>query len=201
MVRNNLPLHGGRPCLDFVNSVDPREPQGEDFLPDYAALIAWAKRVRLFGAAELDRIAARAETSPRKAAEAHRRAIELREVLYPVLRALADGGAPSHALAKRFSRAVSTFERRRRLTWTDGEWRWESATPVNVLDRPAQALLDDALDLLTSRQRVGTCAGDRCGWLFLDTSKNHSRRWCSMSGCGNRAKARRHYDRLRGAEQ
>src|SRR2546423_1198676 len=115
MVRRHPSLHGGRACLEFVNSVDPREPHGEDFLPDYAALLAWAKRVRLLGAAELDRIAAQAETSPRKAAAAHRRSIELRELLYPVLRAVADGGAPPPALAKRFSRTVSTFERRRRL--------------------------------------------------------------------------------------
>jgi predicted RNA-binding Zn ribbon-like protein len=62
-----------------------------------------------------------------------------------------------------------------------------------------------AADLLTSAEelaRVGQCADDRgCGWLFFDTSRNHSRRWCAMKDCGNRAKARRHYRRQRKARQ
>jgi predicted RNA-binding Zn ribbon-like protein len=52
--------------------------------------------------------------------------------------------------------------------------------------------------LVTSKEikRVGECADDRgCGYLFIDTSRNHSRRWCSMEACGNRAKAQRHYQK------
>ncbi|MCB0153982.1 MAG: CGNR zinc finger domain-containing protein, partial [Anaerolineae bacterium] len=54
-----------------------------------------------------------------------------------------------------------------------------------------------AAELLTSDRlnRVGQCAGESCGWLFLDTTRNHSRRWCEMEHCGNRAKAKRHYRR------
>jgi predicted RNA-binding Zn ribbon-like protein len=62
-------------------------------------------------------------------------------------------------------------------------------------------ILRSAAEVLTSekRTRLGQCADDRgCGWLFLDTSKNRSRRWCDMEDCGNRAKARRHYLRERG---
>jgi predicted RNA-binding Zn ribbon-like protein len=196
----SLALHGGRTCLDFVNTVDPREPAGQDFLPDYSAIVAWSRRVRLLETAKLARIAARAKGSPRDAARAHRRAIELRELLYPVLRAAADGEAPPPALAERFSRTASALERRRRLVWRDGRWRREIMA-VNVLDVPADAVFDDALDLLTTGEHIGRCAGDRCGWLFLDTSKNRSRRWCSMAGCGNRAKARRHYERRRGGRR
>ena len=195
-----FPLNGGRPCLDFVNSVDPREPQGEDFLPDYSALLAWSNRVRLLEPAVLDRVIRRARSSPRKAALAQRRAIELRELLYPILRAYAEGQPPRRGLAKRFARRSSMLERDRALTWRDGAWSWEAA-PKNLLDLPADVLLDDALDLLTSGERVGLCAGDECGWLFVDASKNQSRRWCSMAGCGNRAKARRHYQRRRSVAQ
>lgn len=186
MVRS-LSLRGGRICLDYVNSVDPREPAGTDFLPDYASLIAWSKRVRLLERSELAEIAAQAQASPRKAAHAHRRAIELRELLYPTLRALAEGSAPPGV----------TFEQHRRLIWRGGRWEWR-VMPAGMLERPAQVVLDDALDLLASEAHVGKCHGDRCGWLFLDTSKNHSRRWCSMDSCGNRAKSQRHYERHRG---
>ena len=57
-------------------------------------------------------------------------------------------------------------------------------------------VVQSAVDLMTSPEldRVGQCADDRgCGWLFVDTTKNRSRRWCDMRDCGNRAKARRHY--------
>ena len=62
-------------------------------------------------------------------------------------------------------------------------------------------IVESAAELLTSerRSRIGQCADDRgCGWLFLDATKNRSRRWCAMGDCGNRAKARRHYLRTRG---
>ena len=56
-----------------------------------------------------------------------------------------------------------------------------------------------AADLLTSErlERVRECAGGTCGWLFIDASKNHSRRWCDMRDCGNAAKAKRHYHKKR----
>jgi predicted RNA-binding Zn ribbon-like protein len=56
-----------------------------------------------------------------------------------------------------------------------------------------------AAELLTSagRARVRECAAHGCGWLFLDTSRSQRRRWCTMASCGNRAKARRFYERTR----
>ncbi|HLI50521.1 MAG TPA: CGNR zinc finger domain-containing protein [Thermomicrobiaceae bacterium] len=67
------------------------------------------------------------------------------------------------------------------------------------LNLPCWPVAYSAAQLLASTRldRVRQCAGDDCGWLFLDTSRNHSRRWCDMSDCGNRAKARRHYRRAR----
>ena len=73
-------------------------------------------------------------------------------------------------------------------------------TAEEVLDAPIGPIARSAAELLISeqRERVGQCADDRgCGWLFLDTSKNRRRRWCDISGCGNRAKQRRHYQRVR----
>jgi predicted RNA-binding Zn ribbon-like protein len=72
----------------------------------------------------------------------------------------------------------------------------------DAADRPAEArpIALSAAELLISeeRERIGQCADDRdCGWLFLDNSKNRSRRWCYINDCGNRAKQRRHYERTR----
>jgi predicted RNA-binding Zn ribbon-like protein len=54
-----------------------------------------------------------------------------------------------------------------------------------------------AISLLSTADfaRVKQCPGDDCGWLFLDQSKNNSRRWCDMATCGNRTKAERHRQR------
>ncbi len=82
-----------------------------------------------------------------------------------------------------------------------GGFAWEWDAGGDVLARPLWALARSAADLLTSPRlsRVRECPGeDGCGWLFLDTSKNGSRRWCSMQGCGSRAKARRYAGRRRG---
>jgi predicted RNA-binding Zn ribbon-like protein len=70
-------------------------------------------------------------------------------------------------------------------------WDW---TDGNTLDAPLWAVARDAGNLLTSEslQRLRECDGDVCGWLFLDLTKNGSRRWCDMRGCGNRAKVRRY---------
>jgi predicted RNA-binding Zn ribbon-like protein len=78
-------------------------------------------------------------------------------------------------------------------------WSWAD-DPVN-LEMPLWPVTRSAADLLTSSdlRSLRLCASDTCAWLFLDTSRNGSRRWCSMRTCGNRAKARRHHARVRAA--
>jgi predicted RNA-binding Zn ribbon-like protein len=73
------------------------------------------------------------------------------------------------------------------------EWRDESSAP----HRPAWTAALDAARILTSedRTRIRECGDAACGWLFLDASRNRSRRWCTMEGCGNRNKARNFYRR------
>ncbi len=76
---------------------------------------------------------------------------------------------------------------------------WDWSGNQDALDRVVWAIMYSALELLTSEEvkRVKECAGRDCGWLFLDMSKNGSRQWCSMEGCGSRAKMRRQYARKR----
>jgi len=69
------------------------------------------------------------------------------------------------------------------------------------LERINWLIVRSAADLLTSDKLhdVRACSAEDCRWLFLDISKNHSRRWCDMETCGNQAKARRHYRRKKSA--
>ena len=88
---------------------------------------------------------------------------------------------------------------RSQLVAVEGGYTWVWDEGGRALDSMLWPVARSAADLLTSGelQAVRQCAGRACGWLFLDTSRNRTRRWCDMSVCGNRAKARRHHERLR----
>jgi predicted RNA-binding Zn ribbon-like protein len=96
-------------------------------------------------------------------------------------------------------RALGAAPVRRRLVYADGRYGWEIAPPDPTLQDLLAPVLWSAADLLVGdgRQRVQRCANSECLWLFLDESKNATRRWCDMASCGNRAKARRHYLKIR----
>jgi predicted RNA-binding Zn ribbon-like protein len=189
-----LPLLGGVLCLDFVNTIDPRHrPPREDFLASFEQLAEWARYVGLFTAAERRAMLAAGADDPAFAKDVHRRAIALREALYRLV--AGRRGERRQALAtlnRELERTSEVVEQRR------GEYRitWRPEAPDARL---LGAVARSAAELLTSPQlaRVRECCGEGCGWLFLDTSKAHRRRWCSMAICGNRAKAQRYRRRAR----
>ena len=189
-----LRLLGGAICLDFVNTVDTRlEPPREDFLPGFAELAGWGRHAGLLTASEKRAMLAESAAAPAAASVVHQRAIELREALYRLFRA--PERPPPHALAilnRELQRAAANVSVERRKGKYELAWRAQT-----VVDRLLGAIARSAADLLTSQrlEYVRECEGDGCGWLFLDTSKAHRRRWCSMAACGNRAKARRYRQR------
>jgi predicted RNA-binding Zn ribbon-like protein len=195
-------LIAGELCLDFVNTVDPRHAPGRrEYLGDYAALVAWAVHA---GAIETGRGERLRRAAPGDQGEAERvlgRATRLREALYGLFSRAARGQPPAPdglgVLQGELTRALS----RLRLTWSPAGYarEWEHGSPA--LDQVLWPVAWSAAELLTQGplDRIRECPGqDTCGWLFLDLSKNASRRWCDMRVCGNRAKARRHYARAQG---
>lgn len=196
-------LIAGRLCLDFANTVDWRttgDPQ--DSLQNYSDLVAWSQHAGIVTDQQALRLLEEARRRPQDGSAALAEAMRLREAIYRTLSAVfygkpvqgGDLGTLNAALAHMLARS-QIVDRARGFSW---EW----AGPDDALDRPLWPVVRDALDLLTSDDlwRVGVCAGDGCGWLFLDKSRNHSRRWCAMGDCGNRAKARRYYERRRAAQ-
>jgi predicted RNA-binding Zn ribbon-like protein len=190
----------GHPALDFVNTVDWRsDPERRhDLLTSAGDLIAWATRAGTVSAAEGRGLIAAAERDARRAGAALQRARRIREVLARVFEAAANGVRPAAADLRLLNAFTQAALRRRRLELRGANYIWAWAT---VEERPLDAILWPivlaAAELLTSpaRSRVRACAADDCGWLFLDTSRSHRRRWCTMESCGNRAKARRFYAR------
>jgi predicted RNA-binding Zn ribbon-like protein len=127
------------------------------------------------------------------------RAIALREAIYRIFSAISHERPPQAADLATFNAELSGALVQSRIVSTAEGFTWDWADAEEALDCMLWPVVHDAAGLLTSEEldRVGRCADDRCGWLFLDTSRNRSRRWCSMEDCGNRAKARRHYKRKR----
>ncbi|OGO48475.1 MAG: hypothetical protein A2Z30_05445 [Chloroflexi bacterium RBG_16_64_43] len=189
----------GALCLDFANTAEwhasdhPRER-----LTGYAELLAWAKRRGVLGEKEIRALSLEAGRRPQEAVRVLRRAVELREAIYRVFSNLAHAKpAPRSALdLLNAELAESLGQARLRAGPAGFTWGW--AESPGALERVLWPVMRSAADLLTSdlASRVGQCQDDRgCGWLFIDTSRNHTRRWCAMDDCGNRAKARRHYQR------
>lgn len=203
IAEDNLKLEAGRLCLQFANTAEwHASPQPIEELNSYSDLVGWAKGVGLLSEADARDLREEARRRPKPAEASLRRAIALREAIYRVFSAVAYGSpVPETDLARLNSELSRALSRQQVGTSTEG-FTWQWSADVGDLDRILWPTVRSAADLLTSKQlsRVGECADDRgCGWLFLDTSRNHSRRWCGMDSCGNRAKARRHYERSKRA--
>ena len=190
-------LDGGRLCLDFVNTHSRRT--GEH-LATYADLLAFAQQSGLLAQAERERLQAEADRRPEQAATLLARARRLRAALYGVFSAVAAGHQPNAADLEVFNADLASALSHARVASADDGFVWEWAGGRAAgLEAPLWEVLRSAADLLTSPdvRKVRECGGADCRWLFIDTSKNRSRQWCSMQSCGNREKARRHYERVR----
>lgn len=195
-----IELIAGAPCLDFINSMsDHGGPAPTERLLGYRDLVFWMRRCGLVDEAEAERFAALGRKHPRAAAAALKAALGFREAAFRMLTALAGGLAPADTDLALVNRVVNQAQAALELVPVAGhyhlDWRATKADPGQLLWRAARALAE----LMTSDAllTVRVCAGEACGWLFLDQSRNHMRRWCSMSDCGNRAKAREFYKRQR----
>lgn len=194
-----IPMVGGELCLDFTNTTSERDLEPRERLLGYGDLLVWAERTGLIDARRAAELRAEAEQRPRDAARVHARALELREAIYRVFSALAHGEPANSADVAWLDAEVREAQRRRHLA-AQGDrvgWIWiEEGDPLEEILRPVAW---SAAELLTSaeRSRVKECTNENCNWLFVDASRNRSRRWCDMKDCGNRAKARRHYARQR----
>ena len=186
---------GGDVCLDFTNTVGgKRGLSTREYLNSYTDFVSWCQQADLLNASaagDLLRIAAR---HPDESAEALQRAISLRETIYRIFAALASGESPQAADLDHLNAELSTHLGRLRVASSKKGFNWTWVNADDALDQPLGPIARSAADLLTSPHlldHVRQCEGDTCGWLFVDSTKNHSRRWCVMSDCGNVAKVRR----------
>jgi predicted RNA-binding Zn ribbon-like protein len=191
----------GNLSVDFTNTLSSRKDgPPREHLTDYPALLAWGRQAGVLTNTEAAQLRALGAAHPADAAAVVAEARALREAIYRIFTAGIEDRAVDDAdlatLNDRLERALAH-------AWVvreDGGFRWGWCGDA-ALDRMLWPVARATADLLTGpeAQRVSECRGDDCGWLFVDQTRNHSRHWCSMDGCGNRAKARRHYARRKTA--
>ena len=191
-------LVAGVVCLDFVNTLDDRfTAEPKELLTHYRDLARFAEDTGILADQQVDRLMTRSLEPGDEAQRALASAIQLREAISDIFYALARKKAvPAAALAilnqqvQKAAEHLGLVAARHRL-----QWKFEGNSCD--LSAPLWPIARDAAELLVS-ERVGyvrACASKTCEWIFLDESKNHRRRWCDMTKCGNRAKVKRFYVR------
>lgn len=182
-------------CLDFVNTLGDRPRCANEGLRGYEDLLRWVEEAGAVSSDILERVRRRARRRSGEARGILQRALGLRECLYRVFSAVARGEQPCDCDLAPLNAMLSEALPHLRLQGGETGTRWVWAGPLTRPDRLLWSVARSAADLLTSDEAglVRECASDRCSWMFLDRSRSKRRRWCDMSTCGNRAKARRHY--------
>src|SRR5947209_5987459 len=200
---HDVELSGGALALDFANTVGGTHVRPtHDHLQEYGDIVGFAE---LAGGLERStgmRLRQRAEREPTRARAVYELGIALRESVWAVFSALASGEVPRESDLDLISDAAASAAARSRLVYDRDGIGWSLPSDRDDLERPLWEVARSAADLLTSneRDRIKECASETCEWVFLDQSRNRSRRWCDMSDCGNRAKARRFHAKKQAAQ-
>lgn len=192
---------GGHPALELVNTVAPRVAGGaddeQDYIPVPGELLAWSRRTELLDEAEAVAVEAAWSSAPGTADQALHAAVEIREAVYQVLSRPAESAAALEVLTLRWSAAAA------RSVLVPGGAVARLVVGTSPASMIQDRLVDAAVELLRTidLKQLRACPIEEggCGWLFLDRSRNRSRRWCSMEDCGTQAKIRKLSERRRSA--
>lgn len=196
--RQPFELTAGVLCLDFINTLDDRPSQPKELINSYLDLLHFGEDTKILDPVQVRNLSESYASGP--AQRTLKQAIVLREALFAIFSAtMSKRPAPPDALDS-LNRCLKAAADHSQLVESKRHFSW------NFVDRLCyEAVLwpiaRSAADLLVSDQLqfVRACSAKPCQWFFLDTSKNHRRRWCNMKLCGNRAKVRRFYERQKRA--
>ena len=191
-------ISAGLLCLDFANTVDDRtDEHPQELLVSFEDLISWSRQAQVLTEQEAHRLKIKVEQHPSQAKTVLKRAVDIREAIFRIFKAVAEDESPEDKDLVVLSAVVAEAQKHARIVPDAHGFRWDWLGKPDDLDCMFGPIARSAADFLTSDEldTVRVCASDTCNWLFIDTSKNHSRRWCNMKSCGNREKARRFYTR------
>ncbi len=196
----NIKLVGGRLCLDFVNTLDWRGTDNpQEFLNTYNDLILWCRHAGICTHQESEQLCQIAGRSPNDAKMVLNRTLKLREAIYRLFSAKIGKKNPANADLIVFNKNLVRSMRESKITKIKDGYTWDINGNKMNLNWILNPIIRSTADVLVSNDlnKVKACADLACGWLFMDVSRNQSRRWCDMKDCGNRAKASRFYNKKR----
>jgi predicted RNA-binding Zn ribbon-like protein len=191
-------LCGGALCLDFVNTLDDRySSEPKELLKSYIDLARFAEDSEIISELQVNKLFESSMQAPEPAQRALLAAIELREAMYAVFWALVKRKPVPLASLNVLNQYVRGAAQHVTLVPGRGHFDWQFDSTLTDFNTPLWPIVRSAAELLASDQveYIRACAAKNCEWLFLDESKNHRRRWCDMTKCGNRAKVKRFYTR------
>ena len=194
-----LRLIGGHAALDLVNTISARRGRiGDDYLVTYDDLLLWASRQGLLAEADASTLRAMAQADSAGSDAALQRLKRLRESIWRIWASMLEGGTADPADLGLLTDEVAAAQQARSLarTGTGCEWRWTKAAGFDTVT--AHVAMATA-ELLVGQHlhRVRECEGRNCGWLFLDATRNGTRRWCIAEECGSLARVTRFRARRR----
>ncbi len=197
-VTDTFQLSGNHLSLDFVNTVDDRATSApKEGLQSYEDLVVWGEQASIITADEARQLVEMAARRPGEAVEVLRETVTVREALFRILTRIVNEDTPQEDDLQLFNAALSEVMSKARIISRGERFMWDWYGNEHEMGSVLWPVVRASADLLTSQHLhdVRMCAADDCQWFFLDTSKNHSRRWCDMKTCGNRAKVNRHNER------
>lgn len=182
-------------CLEFANTLSWRGSDSQESLHGFGDLLGWCVTEEALPERIAEKMRAWSTAHATQAADVLTEAIAVRENIYRVFHAVASGQPPSEDVVRALNSSLKRAPLRTSVERSSGGFGWRVEAPEASATTLLAPVLWSAGDLIVGPQlrRVRECSNERCLWLFLDDSKNGSRRWCSMKFCGNRAKAQRHY--------
>ena len=197
-VKTHFELSGGNLALDFANTVSKRPTaHATERLSEYRLLVLFGMEAGIYK--NTDRLFIAAGSAPGQAKTALQKALQFREALFAIFSAVAEHRAIADNALLRLNLVLEEAAAHGRIVFRDRRFVWEWINLDHHLDSLLWPVARAAADLLLSDEprQLRMCAAEDCAWLFLDRTKNQRRRWCDMKVCGNRVKARRHYQRLK----
>lgn len=194
-------LSGGWLCLDFANTLlKPSSGAPEERLRSYADLVAFARQADALGEAEAARLARAEARRPADALRALAEARRLRGAIFGLFAGAAAGRGPDPGDVAVLNEVLSRATGHLHVDLVGDRLVVETVASGEALDRMLGPIARSAAYLLASPGlgSVRQCPARPCEWLFMDTTKNSSRRYCDVRTCGNRMRVRRHRERHRG---
>lgn len=189
----SLDLVGCELALDFTNTSSGRgAPSHQEHLRGYADVVNWAEHAKVVTPEDADFVRTAIGGNARESHRLFVSAVETRELVWAVASAVADARAVPEELRQKLTSAHAQHLSHAHMEVRDGAYIWAWSVRRSIASAILGPITLSALTLLMEKDlsRTKRCEGHECGWLFFDTTKNKTRRWCEMRVCGNRAKVR-----------